>query len=422
MDKKKVLIVNTYPSSGGAAIAAIRMAEAVRQYSNHEVSVLTLHPPKRLDKKNINIDSIIKNGKTNYLERFNFFAERLQIFLSNGFHKGKIFHISTALFGYDISKHPLVLEADIIHLHWICQGMLSLKGLDNLSKLNKKIFWTLHDMWPITAVSPHLPNPNIYISPWEYKEKKLVATVWNRKRSIYPKLNPTFIACSDWIKGKAEESYLAKNLEIYTVPNPIDTNLYVGGEKNYSTIFEIIFGAVNVADERKGFFKIVEALEYLYKNDAFNKYNLKVSTFGLLTDSARKILSKYNVCELGYISDENKMIELYQKAHCLVVPSLYENLPNIIMEAMSCATPTIAYNIGGIPEMVIHNITGLISPNPFEKGNDNPSLAENIITLAKMYKNNRPEYVKMCNNCRTKAIENYSMEIVAKHISDLYNK
>lgn len=54
--------------------------------------------------------------------------------------------------GINISNWQAVHDADVIHLHWINKGFVSLNGLGDLMGLGKKIVWTCHDMWPFTGV------------------------------------------------------------------------------------------------------------------------------------------------------------------------------------------------------------------------------------------------------------------------------
>lgn len=416
---KKVVIVNTYLTGGGAAIAAYRLAKALKRHGGIDVSFLCLHGDNDLQAEaDFNISPIVANGKFSLSEKINFVSERLQIFLANGFDKNKIFHISTALWGMDISRHPLVLEADVVHLHWICQGMISMKSLSNLSRLNKKIVWTLHDMWPVTAVSPHLKDPNVYESPWNNKEKKLVDRVWNIKKNIYPQLNPVLVGCSNWIKDKAEGSKLSENLKVISIPNPIDTDKYSPDDtKKYKEYFTLIFGAVNTSDERKGFKQIVDAIEILKSMGVLDKLNIKIKVFGYLDERARETIENLNLDYIGYISSQQEMIDLYRKSDCLVVPSLFENLPNTIMEAMSCALPSVAFDVGGIPEMIDDGVSGFICS---VKDGSN-GLAFNIEKLATLYHNDFEKYIDMCCKCRAKAVSEYSEEVVSCKYIELYN-
>lgn len=416
---KKVVIVNTYLTGGGAAIAAYRLAKALKRHGGIDVSFLCLHGDNDLQAEaDFNISPIVANGKFSLSEKINFVSERLQIFLANGLDKNKIFHISTALWGMDISLHPLVLEADVVHLHWICQGMISIKSLTNLSMLNKKIVWTLHDMWPVTAVSPHLKDPNVYESPWNNKEKKLVDRVWNIKKNIYPQLNPLFVGCSNWIKEKAEKSELACSLKTASIPNPIDTDMYSPKEpKRHKDSFTIIFGAVNTSDPRKGFKQIINAIKLLKGRGSIDRLNIKIKIFGYLDNNAIQIADNLGLEYIGYIESQQKMIDIYRQADCLVVPSLFENLPNTIMEAMSCALPSVAFNVGGIPEMIEDGVTGFIGSVEYGEN----ALAVNIEKIAVLYHNDFDKYLDMCVRCRQKAISEYSQDIVAARYVELYN-
>ena len=85
-----------------------------------------------------------------------FLLERLEIYLRNGRSRQHLFRVSTARWGCDITSHPWVREADILHLHWINQGFLSLTTLKKLAALGKPVFSTLHDLWAATGIC-HLP-------------------------------------------------------------------------------------------------------------------------------------------------------------------------------------------------------------------------------------------------------------------------
>jgi hypothetical protein len=123
----KVVLVNTSDRRGGAAVACLRLAKALRD-AGIDVSVLVLDKSSSL--------SYVTSVQTSWFARlkakYTFVRERLGIFLHNGFSRKDLFAVSTALTGFDISTHPLVKEADIVHLHWINQGFLSLKGLGRL--------------------------------------------------------------------------------------------------------------------------------------------------------------------------------------------------------------------------------------------------------------------------------------------------
>jgi glycosyltransferase involved in cell wall biosynthesis len=54
-------------------------------------------------------------------------------------------------------------------------------------------------------------------------------------------------------------------------------------------------------------------------------------------------------------------VGVYQAADVMVVPSLEDNYPNTIIEAMACGTPVVGFNTGGIPEQILHLATGYVA-------------------------------------------------------------
>src|SRR5262249_21380864 len=67
----------------------------------------------------------------------------------------------------------------------------------------------------------------------------------------------------------------------------------------------------------------------------------------------------------GWVYDELTMSLLYAAADVYVLPSLLENLPNTIIEAMACGTPTVAFAVGGIPDLLTHRQEGYLA-KPFD--------------------------------------------------------
>ncbi len=123
----KIVILNTSERTGGAAIAAHRLMKALSK-SGHEVHML-VRDRQTDDPRVVSINTGFFTRKIN---RLRFIWERLVIFAHNRWSKKNLFAVSIANTGTNISRHPLVKEADIIHLHWINQGFLSLKNIRQL--------------------------------------------------------------------------------------------------------------------------------------------------------------------------------------------------------------------------------------------------------------------------------------------------
>ena len=143
----KVLLVNTSERIGGAAVACNRLMEALK---SNGISAKMLVRDKQTD--NLSVSTL--DGK--WRQVWNFLWERFCIWTANGMRNRKnLFFVDIANTGTDITKLPEFKEADIIHLHWLNQGMLSLDIIGRILKSGKPVVWTMHDMWPCTSICHH---------------------------------------------------------------------------------------------------------------------------------------------------------------------------------------------------------------------------------------------------------------------------
>jgi glycosyltransferase involved in cell wall biosynthesis len=416
---------------GGAAIACLRLLAILEQTKGVEVTMLVQE--KKRD--NPNVKSIAKTWLQKKLAFERFARERLY-FKFQEKNKEIRFAFSPANSGIDISEHPLVQEADIIHLHWINFGFLSLKSLEKLFALNKSIVWTLHDMWAFTGGCHHsgdcenyqdscgncfqyLKNP----SPTDLSNK-----VWQRKNAILnhslrlrSKHDITIIGCSQWLSNRAKKSSLFKGFLVKSIPNPLDTNLFSPQKKAEARIKLglpidkklILFVAAKVSVIWKGFSYFHEALEIL-KTQHIHYQEIELVILG---ESDVEIIQKlpFKVHSLGRISDVNQIVSVYSSADVFVTSSIQENLPNTIMEAMACGTPAVGFEVGGIPEMIESYKNGMPPTGFLAKYKSAESLAEGIKWV--LFEANHDELSK---NARQKVLDNYSEKVVVEKYLEVY--
>lgn len=413
----KVLILNTFETKGGAAVAGKRLAVALRK-QDVQVSLLVR------DKKTADpfVSTVIKSRLKRYIARFLFVLERLQIFLANRFHKENLFAVSTASTGMGIINNPLVRDADIIHLHWINQGFVSLKELDSIIKLGKPIVWTMHDMWPVTSICHHARNCSRYTERCgdckfliSASQKDLSYKVFTKKIKTLSNKGIQFVACSEWLRKLAELSTVKTGNLFENIPNPIDSDIFCPGDKIEARTGLglptdrklILFGALIASDKRKGVDYLIEATNLL--SDLKEEVELV-----FCGEVKEEIKSKFglNTHELGYITNQEKMVKIYQAADCFVIPSLEENLPNMIMESMSCGIPCVAFETGGIPEMITHKKNGYIA-----KYKSSEDLAFGIRSML-----DKSDDSEMKKETRDFVIANYSEDVVAGRYMEIYNK
>ena len=190
----RILIVNTSEKAGGAAVAANRLMDAL---NNNGVKA------KMLVRDKVTDDITVVGLPRSLRMQWNFLWERWCIFCRLHFSRKNLFALDIANAGYDITSLPEFKEADIIHLHWINQGMLSLSEIGKILAAGKKVVWTMHDMWPFTGICHHAGTcTNFQHScgncPYlkRASDNDLSNKIFLQKQQIYDKGKITFVACS----------------------------------------------------------------------------------------------------------------------------------------------------------------------------------------------------------------------------------
>lgn len=406
----KTLILSTYEKSGGAAIAANRLMNALNKYGIGTTM---------LCRKNISW-----GPKALRKQSWTSIWERLGIFLRNGFSKKNLWAMDTAFVGQDILKTKEYREADVIHLHWVNQGFLSLDAIEQMVRSGKRVVWTMHDAWNSTG------GCHLTLGCEKYKAKcgsckylcggtennndianrDLSTAVWERKKKLYASGKIQFVTCSEWLRKEVMGSSLMKDQKVTAIPNPIDTTFYFPQDKKKAREalhlphdkHLALFVAQNVSNPYKGMNYLIEAVKRLKGKD--------VELVMLGNGGAMSSMGGVKVNALGYIRDAETIRMAYSAVDVFVLPSLSENLPNTIMEAMSCGTPCVGFRIGGIPEMIDHLKNGYVAE--YCNAED---LARGIETV--LFADEAKGYSEACI---AKVKENYSEEAVVKRYLEIY--
>ena len=414
----RVLIVNTSERIGGAAIAAGRLMDALK---NNGIKAKMLVREKQTDR--LSVTGLKMSG----WRVWQFLWERILIWKENQFRKHNLFAVDIANTGTDITSIPEFQEADIIHLHWINQGMLSLNDIRKILQSGKPVVWTMHDMWPCTGICHHARECDKYHQechhcPYIYKgggKKDLSHQVFKKKKEIYQLAPVTFVTCSQWLKERASQSALLNGHTIVDIPNPINTSLFkpqnVMAARNKMGLPTdkklILFGSVKVTDKRKGIDYFVESCKLLAERHPELKEELGVVVYGKNSEQLKPLIP-FQVFPLDFISSDKDLVNVYNAVDLYVTPSLEENLPTTIMEAMACGVPCVGFNVGGIPEMIDHLHNGYVAE--YKSAED---LANGVIWTL-----NESEYHTLSEEACRKAVSNYSESTVAKKYIDVYNK
>ena len=407
----KVLIVNTSERSGGAAVAASRLMKAL---INNGVKAKMLVRDKESD--TLTIVGLPKSPMLHW----HFLWERFVIFCRLHFSRKHLFEIDLANTGSDITKLREFQEADVIHLHWINQGMLSLNGIRKILRSGKPVVWTMHDIWPATGICHLTLGCHYFVSrcanckylPGGGSSNDLASRVWQKKQQMQADENIYYVACSRWLESEAKSSALLKGQKITSIPNPIDTHIYKKGNKEEARQRLglpldkklILFASQRVTNENKGMSYLIEACRQLGD----------LCEVVILGGHAEEVVAQLpmKAHPLGYVNDEQRIVDVYNAADVFVLPSLSENLPNTIMEAMACGVPCVAFKVGGIPEEIDHLKNGYVAA--YRDAND---LAKGIEWVLQ-----KADYEVLSQQAVHKVMQCYSQQSVAVKYLDVYQQ
>lgn len=411
------MIVNTSERTGGAAIAAGRLTEALK---NHGIKAKMLVRDKQTDR----ISTVALGGGWKQVRKFVW--ERVVIWINSHFRRERLFSVDIANTGNDITRLPEFKEADLIHLHWINQGMLSLKVIRKILASGKPIVWTMHDMWPCTGICHHARTCTAFHSEcgscpmiYSQKRKDLSTSIFRKKQRLYADGGIHFVTCSHWLEEMAKQSALLANQPVSVIPNPISTSLFhpmdrTEARQKLGLPTEgklILFGSVKLTDKRKGIDYMVKACQLLAEQHPELKEQLALVAVGMHAAELQPLVP-FKVHNMGYVREEHQLVEIYNAADLYVIPSLDENLPNTIMEAMACGTPCVGFPTGGIPEMIDHLKNGYLTKEHSAK-----QLGEGIYTLL-----TTPAYESLSHEAVAKVNACYSESSVANQYGQLYAK
>ena len=407
----RVLIVNTSERTGGAAVAANRLMKAL---INHGVKAKMLVRDKESD--SLTVVGLPKSPMLHW----HFLWERLVIFVRSRFSRKHLFEIDLANTGSDITGLPEFKEADVIHLHWINQGMLSLSNIQKILRSGKPVVWTMHDIWPATAICHLTLGCRSFTSACKSCRllsggSALTQSVWRKKQRLFEDGDIHFVACSHWLESEAKSSALLKGHKITSIPNPIDTHIY-NNRCNKQEVRQqlglpadkklILFVSQRVTNPNKGMDYLIDACRLLK--------DIPQLGVVILGGHAEEVADQlpFETYPLGYVNDEHRIVDIYNAVDVFVLPSLSENLPNTIMEAMACGVPCVGFRVGGIPEEIDHKQNGYVAD--YRSAEDLAWGIRWILTEA--------DYESLSRHAVQKVAQNYSQQSVALKYLDVYQQ
>ena len=414
----KVGLLSSHDAQGGAAKACLSLHRGLLDIGCNSRMLVRW---KHTDDPTVESTEENRNSLQQWLTSGHSFLQRLPV----------MFNQSSDCEMFSIPVSPLkdlgaqCSQFDIVNLHWTVSLIHWATFFEQLPS-HIPIVLTLHDMNYFTGgchysgdcqryknrcgQCPCLRRPGV---------KDLSQKTFLQKREVFSKLDPKrvrVIAPSNWLARLSAESELLGRFQIDTIPYGIDTRLFrpetpesfrkTHGISKQARI--IAFVSQSLENQRKGFDLLLSALTQLDP-----KAEWVLVALGKFAPDCIPDFGKIRVVTPGYISSPDELAKIYSAADLFVIPSRQDNLPNTVLEAMSCGTPSLGFETGGIPDMIEAGKTGFlanrIDPNGLVDG------------IGNFFEMDSVQHANLKKRCRQTAIEKYDLKIQANAYKDIFH-
>jgi glycosyltransferase involved in cell wall biosynthesis len=415
----RILHISTSDISGGAAKAAYRQHRALQADNNDSrmyVAVRLSDDPTVLQYR---AGGHLFQRATRRM-RFEYLRwEYARNSRNRPANKYESFTDDRVHYGIDITTQ--MPAADIINLHWIGH-FIDFKSFFMYVRDKFPIVWTLHDMNPFTGgchydyecgkfhftcgACPQLGSNKV---------KDLSYDILKRKHMVLSMISPKttiFVGNSDWTTQQARNSAVLKQFNVHTVHLGLDTKVFAPLDKKEARQRQnlpledkiVLFISTGLWARRKGFRYLVDALHLLNNRD-------KVTLVSVGNDEGIQCSVPVRHIHIPHTDQDVQLVDIYNAADLLVIPSLQESFGQTALEAAACGVPAVGFNQGGIPDAVKHNRSGIL----VETG-DKTELAQGISRLI----SDDALRTKMGHEARCYAESEFSLKKNAYQYSKLY--
>lgn len=333
--------------------------------------------------------------------------------IMQGYNQNPDMYFTALPYGMDVSKHPLIISSDVVMIHWVCGDYLSVEGIGKLLETGKKVFIVCHDNYHFTGgchvrlgcqrfttgcgACPQLVSSD---------ENDISSDLIKEKKKCYEKYdNFTVLSPSRWMDGNVARSMVFEGKPHLVLPNAIDTGLFKTYDKAKSR------QEYGISKDKKIILIGVKARESIpyngmeYLCDAVAKLksdDTDIVLFG--TKEVKNPLLK-DLQNIGFVEGREKLAMLYSAADVYVTTSLEDSFNQTVAECMSCGTPVVAFDNGGIADIIDHKQNGYLA----EMKN-----TEDLVAGVKYVLENVENF-----NPRDKIVDKFSFDTIANRFMEI---
>lgn len=414
----KVLQLSTDDYSGGASRAAYRLHTALLQ-SGVESSMRVLQHQTANDRV------IAGRAPRSFGEKVkNRLEQKYRVFSERHWKTDNLIMHSFGQVSAGLVQEINDSDADVVNLHWI----INLLSIDDIGQINKPIVWTLHDMWAFCGGEHVVPDDDErsrfragYLPenrPVGESGPDLNRQAWEAKRHAWATQQFNIVTPGRWMAACARESVLFRESPTHVIPNPLEMeHLWHPVAKQFARAVlglephkkYVLSGSAGGMPHLKGEDLLREAMSQLIGTQS--------GTIELL------IFGQYRPAHvedwpcpvhwLGPVRDDHIMSLIYSAADVMAVPSRQDNLPNTAVEAHACGVPVVAFNIGGLPDIVTHQKSGWLAP-----AFDTQDLAQGLSWVLA----DADRWQQLSTSARQFAVERFSPAVITSQYLRVYDQ
>jgi glycosyltransferase involved in cell wall biosynthesis len=282
--------------------------------------------------------------------------------------------------------------------------------------------WTLHDMWSFTGRCAYNYDCPKFIAgcnsecptPTEYPELQpdQIETSWRQRQRVF-RNHPALVGVtpSNWLRNEALSGFWSdRKLEV--IPNGLPLQLYKPMDRTVAREALglpldqpiLMLAAADLSGRRKGGELIAQA---------FQSWSGPPVTLMTVGKGGVEVHNKLvRTISLGYIDHERTKVLAYNAASLLIHAAPLDNLPNVIAESLACGMPVVAFETGGVPEMVVRDVTGWTA-NPISGESLGQTTRDALVRLIK---------TDLRESCRAFAERHYGDRLQAERYLQLFGE